>query len=52
LVYLSDPLIAPLIRCITGAIIRTTIANIITGTGIGAITIIGTTTMMIKPKRF
>ena len=31
MVYLSDPLIATLIRCTTGAIIRTAIANIITG---------------------
>jgi hypothetical protein len=56
LVYLSDPLIAPLIQCITGAIIRITTGNIITiirtGTGTGAITLIGTTMMMIKPKRF
>jgi hypothetical protein len=48
----------PLIQCITAAIIRITTGNIITtiirtGTGIGAITVIGTTTMMmIKPKRF
>jgi hypothetical protein len=56
--YLSDPLIVTLIRYTTGAIISITIANIITtiirtGTGTGAITVIGTTTMMmIKPKRF
>ena len=40
-----------------GAIIRITIANIITtiirtGTGTGVITVIGTTTMMIRPKCF
>jgi hypothetical protein len=56
LVYLSGPLIATLIRRTTGVIIRTIIAHIITtitrtGTGIGATTVIGITTMMIKPKR-
>jgi hypothetical protein len=55
LVYLSGPLIATLIRCTTGAVIRTTIANIITtiiptGTGTRVTTVIGITTMMIKPR--
>ena len=55
MVYLSGPLIATLIRRTTGVIIRTIIAHIITtitrtGTGIGATTVIGITTMMIKPR--
>jgi hypothetical protein len=51
---MPGPPIAILIRRITEVIIRTTIANIITtiirtGTGTGAATVIGITTMMIKP---
>ena len=54
---MSGPLIATLIQCTTGDIIRTTIGNIITtiirtGTGTGATTGIGIKTMMIKRKRF
>ena len=49
------PVITTLIPCTTGAIVRPTIANIITmiirtGTGTGVITVIGITTMMIKPR--